>query len=97
VVMLAVLACTALLAALPFILTFSPPMMRREYAEDFSIPLIGRLAATFGLSANHTRLHHFLGMFGLFLVPILTLALRRTSSIIARSLLVSLPATALLC
>jgi len=93
VVMLAVLACTALLAALPFILTFSPPMMRREYAEDFSIPLIGRLAATFGLSANHTRLHHFLGMFGLFLVPILTLALRRTSSIIARSLLVSLPAT----
>ncbi len=91
-VMLAVLACTALLAALPFMLTFSPPMMRPE-VEDFSIPLSGRLAATFGLSANHTRLHNFLGMFGLFLVPILTLALRRTSAIIARSLLVSLPAT----
>jgi len=39
--------------------------MHREYAEDFSIPLIGRLATTFGLSANHTQLHNFLGhLFG---------------------------------
>jgi YYY domain-containing protein len=76
---MAVLAAAALLAALPFLLTFTPPAgPAREGALD-GLPLLGRLAATFGLAASRTQLHSFLALFGLFLLPLLALALARGS------------------
>ncbi len=74
---LAVLAIGAGLAALPFALTFSPPAGPATGAWFAGMPLIGRFASTFGLAQNRTALHSFLGMFGLFLLPILGLALRQ--------------------
>jgi YYY domain-containing protein len=71
---LALLALAALLAALPFLLTFRPPAGPVPAAVA-GVPILGRLAATLGLAANHTRLHSFLLVFGLFLLPVLALLL----------------------
>jgi len=75
---LAALATGAVLAALPFALTFTPPAGAATGAPVAGIPLIGRFAGAFGLAQNRTPLHSFLGMFGLFLLPILGLALRQS-------------------
>ncbi|MCX7789769.1 MAG: DUF2298 domain-containing protein, partial [Chloroflexaceae bacterium] len=74
---LAALAIGAGLAALPFVLTFSPPAGAATGAWFADMPVVGRFAGTFGLAQNRTPLHGFLGMFGLFLLPILGLALRQ--------------------
>lgn len=74
---LAALAIGAGLAALPFALTFSPTAGAVTDPWFADLPVVGRFASTFGLVQNRTALHSFLGMFGLFLLPILGLALRQ--------------------
>ncbi|MBX0327991.1 hypothetical protein K2Z83_09920 [Oscillochloris sp. ZM17-4] len=67
---LAAMVCTALLSALPFLLTFRSPS--GPIAGPLAgLPVLGRLGATLGLVSNHTRLHSFLMIFGLFLIMLL--------------------------
>ncbi|NTW01227.1 MAG: hypothetical protein HGA19_07925 [Oscillochloris sp.] len=72
---LAGVACAALLASLPFLLTFRPPAGAAE-GTFVALPVLGRLAATLGRTVNHTQLHSFLSFFGLFMLmmPLLLLA-----------------------
>ncbi|MGQ9926452.1 MAG: DUF2298 domain-containing protein [Chloroflexaceae bacterium] len=89
---LAALTTGALLAALPFVLTFTPPAGAATGIRVAGIPLIGPFASAFGMAQNRTRLHSFLGMFGLFLLPILGLALRQSiTGLSGRTLLALLP------
>lgn len=79
-------------AALPFALTFSPPAGAATGAWFADMPVVGRFASAFGLARNRTPLHSFLGMFGLFLLPLLGLALRQSiTGPRARTLLALLP------
>ncbi|MFQ3662409.1 MAG: DUF2298 domain-containing protein [Chloroflexaceae bacterium] len=89
---LAALAGGAGLAALPFALTFSPPAGAAPDAWFAGLPVVGRLGSIFGLAQNRTPLHSFLGMFGLFILPILGLAVRPSvAGLWARALPVLLP------
>ncbi len=99
---LAALAGATLVSALPFMLTFRPPATSVSGPVS-GLPIIGRLAATFGLAQNHTQLHSFLIIFGLFLIVLLAflaqplfarpLALGRRGAVIGALLLcVSVPA-----
>lgn len=63
----------ALLAGLPFLLTFTPPAGPPRPGALDGVPLLGRLAAIFGPAANRTQLHGFLALFALFLAPLLAL------------------------
>lgn len=64
---LAALIGAALLTAMPFLLTFRPPATPVAGAIA-DMPIIGRLAAALGLAQNHTQIHSFLIIFGLFLI-----------------------------
>jgi len=79
----ALMALGALAAALPFLLTFTPPAGPGGGGELAGVPLLGRLAGIFGLAANRTQLHAFLILFGLFLAPIVALALSRPAPRVA--------------
>ncbi|NJN17009.1 MAG: hypothetical protein HC822_12430 [Oscillochloris sp.] len=71
---LLVFAAAALLAALPFLLTFVPPAGPLRSTPFESLALVGRLSAAFGISTDRTPLHSFLALFALPLVPLLALA-----------------------
>jgi len=74
---LASAGAAAILTALPFIWTFTPPAGAVGASPLLHLPLIGRIVATFGLAESRTQLHSFLFIFGLFLLPILLFAAQR--------------------
>lgn len=67
---------TMLLLVAPFLLTFQPPGGEQPVAAPWSqIPIIRRLAQTLGIATNHTQLHAFLIVFGLFFGILLAYAI----------------------
>jgi YYY domain-containing protein len=66
------------LVVLPFALTFSAPAGSVADEVLKTIPGLSRLSTIIGLSEHRTRLHSFLVMFGLFLLPIFVAAARGT-------------------
>ncbi|EFO80405.1 hypothetical protein OSCT_1764 [Oscillochloris trichoides DG-6] len=80
----------ALTAALPFLLTFRPPAGPVE-GWVAQVPLINRLAGSFGLATQRTHLHSFVIIFGLFILFALVQlreTRRTTISILVASLLI---------
>ncbi len=67
---------TMFLLIAPFLLTFQPPGGEQPVPPPWSqIPVVRGLAQTLAFASNHTQLHAFVILFGLFFVVLLAYAL----------------------